>query len=239
MIQVITGGMLIEKALPHIGERYVLGAVAPKDDPHYRGAWDCAEFCSWTVYQVADMLYGCVDDEADPAVADAYTGSWKYDSDKRGIIISVAEAMTIVGACLLRYSGGTIGHIVFSQGNGKTIEAHSSKTGVIENVVRGRRWDRGILVPSITYERRPYNPTYEEPVIYRWTTPYMTGAPIVAIQNALLASGYSIGTFGADGVYGSSTAQAVKAFQRDNGLVCDGEVGEQTAKALGIVVVGN
>jgi len=70
----VTGKEMVRRALEHLGERYVLGAIAPKNDPAWDGPWDCAEFVSWCVYQLAGMLYGCEDNQADPACADAYTG---------------------------------------------------------------------------------------------------------------------------------------------------------------------
>src|SRR5438874_10761443 len=40
----------------HIGEPYVLGSLAPKNNPTWKGPWDCAEFASWLVFQAADVL---------------------------------------------------------------------------------------------------------------------------------------------------------------------------------------
>ena len=71
-----TGLGMLQRARQHIHEDYVLGVVAPKNNPNWRGPWDCAEFTSWLVYQEARVLYGCVDDNSLPAVADAYTGAW-------------------------------------------------------------------------------------------------------------------------------------------------------------------
>jgi peptidoglycan hydrolase-like protein with peptidoglycan-binding domain len=48
---------------------------------------------------------------------------------------------------------------------------------------------------------------------------------IRAIQHALIANGYSVGTAGADGLFGSHTTAALEAFQGDAALpvapVCD------------------
>jgi peptidoglycan hydrolase-like protein with peptidoglycan-binding domain len=48
---------------------------------------------------------------------------------------------------------------------------------------------------------------------------------IRAVQHALIANGYSVGTTGADGVFGSHTTAALEAFQGDAALsvapVCD------------------
>ena len=52
------------------------------------------------------------------------------------------------------------------------------------------------------------------------------------LQTLLKAFGYDIGPTGADGIFGPKTESAVKAFQRDNGLIADGIVGNKTSEAL-------
>jgi outer membrane murein-binding lipoprotein Lpp len=60
--------------------------------------------------------------------------------------------------------------------------------------------------------------------IYR--TPSGFQLPSLHIQQALKNAGYYQGTL--DGKIGSQTRQAIRAFQRDNGLGADGIVGRQT-----------
>lgn len=59
-----------------------------------------------------------------------------------------------------------------------------------------------------------------------------TGSVVKQIQTRLKNWGYYSGSV--DGVYGSATESAVKAFQRKNGLTADGKAGPQTLKAMGI-----
>lgn len=59
-----------------------------------------------------------------------------------------------------------------------------------------------------------------------------SGADVVAMQRALVAKGYQIGT--ADGQFGPKTERAVRAFQRVSRLEDDGIVGPATRKALGL-----
>jgi peptidoglycan hydrolase-like protein with peptidoglycan-binding domain len=61
----------------------------------------------------------------------------------------------------------------------------------------------------------------------------MSGDDVRDVQEELMARKYSVGSAGADGVYGPDTAQAVKQFQRDKGLRADGVVGPKTTTALG------
>ena len=59
-----------------------------------------------------------------------------------------------------------------------------------------------------------------------------TGEQVRVIQSKLKNWGYYDGSV--DGVFGSQTTQAVKYFQRKNGLTPDGIVGPTTLRALGM-----
>ena len=59
-----------------------------------------------------------------------------------------------------------------------------------------------------------------------------TGEQVRVIQSKLKNWGYYVGSV--DGVFGSQNTQAVKYFQRKNGLTPDGIVGPATLRALGM-----
>ena len=63
-----------------------------------------------------------------------------------------------------------------------------------------------------------------------------TGEQVRTIQTKLKNWGYYDGTV--DGIFGSRTAEAVRYFQRKNGLTADGIVGPATLKALGMSTGG-
>ena len=63
-----------------------------------------------------------------------------------------------------------------------------------------------------------------------------TGEQVRVIQTKLKNWGYYDGAV--DGIFGSGTVQAVKYFQRKNGLTADGIVGPATLKALGMSTGG-
>ncbi len=63
------------------------------------------------------------------------------------------------------------------------------------------------------------------------------GNEVTQIQTKLKRWGYYNGSI--DGIYGSKTLEAVKSFQRKNGLTVDGIAGEKTLSAMGITSVGN
>jgi len=54
------------------------------------------------------------------------------------------------------------------------------------------------------------------------------GWPVVTLQGALIAHGYSCGPDGPDGDFGYNTQNAVCRFQRDSALPVDGVVGDKT-----------
>lgn len=62
------------------------------------------------------------------------------------------------------------------------------------------------------------------------------GELVKQVQTKLKSWGYYSGAI--DGIFGSGTESAVKAFQRKNGLTADGIVGKKTAAALGINIDG-
>lgn len=58
------------------------------------------------------------------------------------------------------------------------------------------------------------------------------GDDVKKVQQALSELGYDLGEFGVDGIIGSKTLAAIKAFQEANGLVVDGIAGPKTLAAL-------
>ncbi len=63
-----------------------------------------------------------------------------------------------------------------------------------------------------------------------------SGSDVTAVQKKLIQWGYMSGP--ADGRYGEKTRNAVRAFQRKNGLSADGRVGPATAAAMGVTLSG-
>ncbi len=231
-----TGAGMLARARQHIGEAYE-NVLVPKNNPNWRGPWDCAEFASWLVYQEAGVLYGCINDSAPPAIADAYTGGWQQDSASKGQRISIEQAAATVGAFVLRYppSPGTMGHIAICDGQGGTVEAKGHAYGVVADTVHGRNWNTGVLVPGVQYAPPGQVVAWKAPTkLYALNAPNMDPAVVSAIQRALATAGLDPGPV--DGVYGPNTTAAVAAFQRARGLVVDGEVGVHTAAALGVTL---
>ena len=226
-----SGDSILAIAKAHIGEQYILGARAPMGNSNWQGPWDCAEFVSWCVYRGSGILFG-VEPKNDPVRADAYTGYWASQARSANAMISVGQAAAIAGAAVLRIpQSGQTGHIVISDGQGGTVEAHSKAKGVCANTLNGRRWDCGILIPGVRYfgSDTPVKVVVNTEVL-RLSEPLTRGKRVEAIQACLQKLGYAVGKL--DGVYGPQTAWAVQQFQSDHNLVADGEVGKATLAKL-------
>ena len=75
------------------------------------------------------------------------------------------------------------------------------------------------------------------PVSYALSKYGSRGEEVKKIQTKLKQWGYYSGNI--DGIYGTVTFNAVKSFQKKNGLDVDGIAGEKTLKALGITSGSN
>jgi hypothetical protein len=228
-----SGAGMLALARAHLHEPYD-HVLVPKDDPNWKGPWDCSEFVSWLVYQEGKILYGCEDDSAAPAKAKAFTGDWKVDVEKRGIRVPVDQAASTVGGILLRYppGPGEMGHIVLCDGAGGTVEAKGKLYGVVADTVHNRTWDTGILIPGLSYAPAGQVQVTQPADVYAVNAPDMDSGVVTRIQTALLAKGLNPGVI--DGDFGPDTQNAVVQFQDAQGLTVDGQVGPETAAALGI-----
>ena len=73
-------------------------------------------------------------------------------------------------------------------------------------------------------------PTYVQTAVLKQGA---SGGEVKELQRRLKMWGYYSGAV--DGIYGSGTTEAVKYFQRKNGLVADGIAGKATFEALGMM----
>ena len=103
----------------------------------------------------------------------------------------------------------------------------------------GRTWTKHGKLPYVTYDAAASQaaPAPQSKAITGLPTLKngSKGASVQAMQILLMGYGYSLGSWGADGDFGSTTENAVECFQEDNSLAVDGVVGPKTwAKLLGV-----
>lgn len=142
------------------------------------------------------------------------------------------------------------GHVGIYIGNGLAVECTPSwKDGVqitaVHNIGKksgynGRSWTKHGKLPYVTYEASA------EPVQTENTNDACTlkvdvlckgskGEAVKALQILLIGKGYSCGSYGVDGSFGSATDGAVRRFQQEHNLEVDGSVGPATwTKLLGV-----
>jgi len=228
-----TGKDILSIANLHIGQQHIFGTFIPKNNSDWKGPWNTAEFTSWCIYQASGKIFGCDNNSLPPDRARASTRYFMRDAQEMGEIISAELAAGTAGALLLRIPiSGRSGVIAISDGEGGTVESNSSNKGIIRGTVQGRRWDFGLKLPWIKYDKGFEIPIESPDIIYRIRDPFMHDAVVGEIQTELLHRGFDPGPI--DNFYGYMTEAAVRAFQLSLGLVVDGEVANETAKALGV-----
>ena len=133
---------------------------------------------------------------------------------------------------------GNASHIGIVTGRGEgAIHSSSSRGCVAESSFRSRTipggWNRVGLWNRVSYDYgtdgnlnaapQP-GQAPPEPLLRKGDR----GEAVREMQAALMARGYDLGKWGADGIFGKQTLEAVKAFQRDCGLKADGKCGPLT-----------
>lgn len=100
----------------------------------------------------------------------------------------------------------------------------------ITELVRGRGLDMNISpLPPIQTPQQPLSNAPAYPMLLLKGT---RGNYVKQFQRQLIALGYKLPKYGADGDFGNETFEAVKQFQQDRPLEVDGKVGKNTWKAL-------
>jgi len=226
------GTDILRLAGRHLGEEYILGARALLSNPHHTGPWDCAEYTSWLAYQAYGIVFGTYG--SDPTTADAYSGKWYEDAKDAGTLIPVEDALATPGAFVVRKPGAfdtQIGHVALCIGDGRLYEARSRSQGVVISTdAATRNWSAGVQLPGVAYTRGAVAPYTPPEGLIKLAHPFLRGQEVLTVQCALEQAGFS--TKGVDGIYGKNTQAAVINFQLVRGLTVDGEVGQETARAL-------
>lgn len=126
----------------------------------------------------------------------------------------------------LSYYTGTIDGN-YGLGTQSAVMEFQSRNGITADGVAGRQTQDALYA----YNAQPKYVTVDSATqTYSLLKTGSSGTEVRKLQARLAELGYYAG--GTDGIYGETTATAVKAFQRNNGLSGDGQAGEQTQKKL-------
>ena len=167
---------------------------------------------------------------------DETTGSQRYatggcpDTNADGMFSRAVEkgpiaAIPELPGLIVRFKG----HAGVYIGDGWVIEARGFNYGVVKTRLRDRPWTHWYKMPGISY-----GPAAEpaEPAFTRNLRRGHTGEDVRLMQEKLIALGYALPKYGADGEFGAETESAVLAFQSDHALERDGIFGPLTHAAL-------
>ena len=125
-----------------------------------------------------------------------------------------------------------------------TVEGNtSSASGVVANggAVAKKKYKRS-YARLAGFGRPDYGTTITTPVSPSTLTTYKLGdrtmekgdegSDVKEMQQNLITLGYDLGSYGADGEFGSATEKAVRAFQQAEGLEVDGKFGSKSLAAM-------
>ena len=125
--------------------------------------------------------------------------------------------------CIFVKKGSLMEHTGFYLGDGSTAEC-SSGVQIFGKV--NKKWTH-YAIPANLYDGGDVpvpTPSTDKPTLRKGDSgPYVTLA-----QTELINRGYDLGSWGADGKYGSATERAVRQFQQDWDLKVDGIIGPVT-----------
>lgn len=171
---------------------------------------DCWGFVKQVLSRVDIKLsgYGC-------------TSGWnaKANWKEQGAI----KDMPNVVCCVFYDKKGTKEHIGIHIGNGDIIHC----SGIVKHGNTGEKMWTHYAIPNGMEGGDTPMPDVR-PTLRKGST----GSYVVMLQQDLIALGYDLSPYGADGKFGAKTETAVKAFQKASGLVADGIVGPMTWAAL-------
>ena len=118
---------------------------------------------------------------------------------------------------------GDHNHVGVYIGDGQVLEAGGTRVGVIISKVTLAKWTCWGEMKYVDYGAEPARPILKKGD---------RGTYVTLLQTKLIQRGFDCGRYGADGIFGAATENAVKDFQTSAGLDPDGVVGEKTWEAL-------
>lgn len=170
--------------------------------------YDCRGFTDWVLRSAGIIdLYG-----------DTCGVQWNHKEnwDAQGSIDTIPDDVLV---CLYVCKDGKFTHTGLGY-KGSTCECSS---GVQYALKRAKKWTHWAVPRGLGG-----NIPDRKPTLRRGDK----GAYVTLLQTELVQRGYDVGTSGIDGDFGRATEAAVKAFQKDAGLVVDGVCGQKTWDAL-------
>lgn len=185
-------------------------------------AFDCRGLTDWACNKAGIInLYG-----------DGATTQWNTASnwEAKGTIGTLPNKPCV----LFRQDGNSMGHTGIYNGAGYVIHAKGHAYGVVRDALSLGNWTHW-AVPKGTYDEindgsaeAGFVPNASDTTAYPTVKKGSKGDNVKTLQEGLLALGYSLPKYGADGDFGGETLAALKAFQTNCDLTVDGICGPAT-----------
>ena len=217
-----TGWICTQKRMKQQADQYPeYASLIWRYGPRWIGkpCYDCAQ------------LTRAVAREAGISLPSGSNSQWRAGGvwSRQGLIENLPDE---AGLFLYTMSGGRMVHTGVSIGGGEEIDARGHAYGVVRRRIENTsftHWAR--LNVDYDAEAGAPNPLPDEQT-RRTLRTGMTGEDVRALQTQLMALGYPLAPYGADGSFGGVTRSAVIRFQRDHALAADGVVGRATWSML-------
>lgn len=167
------------------------------------------------------------------ACAHGSNSSYRKDCSHKGVLTKGMDLPE--GAWVYTGTANDHPHIGTYTGDGWVTEAQGTRTGVTRTKLSNKKWTYWGLGKEMKFdfipgkgELSPEPNSEPKPVGHPTLKKGSKGEAVVLLQKKLLAKGYKLPKYGADGDFGNETLKAVKEFQKNNGLGVDGIVGPKT-----------
>ena len=227
------------KAISLLGSGYIYGATGwictrtrmeqqKKQYPEYASLIDRygPRWLGKPCYDCA-QLTRAVAREAGVALPSGASSQWRSRNvwKEKGTIDTMPDE---AGLFLFTMTGSSMSHTGVSIGNGEEIDARGHAYGVVKRRIAQTSFTHWARL-NVAYDEEKGEETPPPPVENRRTLKSgMTGEDVRAMQKKLIALGYPLEPYGADGYFGLVTRAAVRLLQQNTALPADGIVGPKT-----------
>lgn len=206
--------------------------VESKQDTYYYAALYGAK---WINHYVADCsgLFRWAFKELGYDIAHGSNSIYDRYCTEKGKLNDSLKKTLLPGTAVFTGDANSHGHIGLYVGNGKVIEASGTQAGVCTSNLSAGKWTYYGLLKNVDYTIAQTGeiPTQSD-ILKSTLRKGDKGSLVKEMQERLLELGYSLPKYGADGSFGNETLTALKAFQKDRGLVSDGVCGKDTWEQL-------
>lgn len=190
-----------------------------------RRAFDCRGLTYWAL-KMAGLKISSV----------GATTQWTTDSwAKRGTIDSLPRDQPAILFKQDNDNAAVMAHTGFYLGDGIVVDARGHERGIVDDDVIDYPWTHWAV--PYGWEESADDPDPEDDGEGQGTTrPLLRkgarGEDVRYLQTVLIACGFVLPRYGADGSYGAETIEAVMQYQMDRGLDPDGICGPKTWGAI-------